>query len=288
MTLSYESCEGSYAAMLGSMQIRPNRQAAFDAAARKIVAYKDRYLEVEQATNVPWYFIGLLHYRESDCDFTTHLHNGDSLRRRTVHVPAGRPLSGNPPFTWLESAIDAIQQKGFDKETDWSDEHICYRLEVYNGMGYRMYHPSVPSPYLWGGTNHYSTGKYTSDGHFDPGHTDVQLGTVPLMMTIRKLAGVDSRQVVISASRKLSVLSKFRKTIVMTGGGVFTANWFDVGLDYLHKMQDFIGDHKMLFAVGAIGTLWLIFKLLENWSVQDFQNGTYVPSGLATSTQEQK
>ncbi len=281
MVPSFHDCEGSYAALLGSMTIKPNRQPAFDNAARKIISYKDRYLEIEKATGVPWWFVGLLHYRESDCDFNTHLHNGDSLQRRTYHVPAGRPLHGNPPFTFEESAIDALQQKGYDKETDWSDERICYRLEVYNGMGYRMHHPSVSSPYLWAGSNHYITGKYTSDGNFDPNHTDVQLGTVPLMMTIRKMANIKSRDIVVSSSKKLSLLVKLRQSLVVTLGGIFGADWMGVSISYLNQIKEFANDHKVMLILGAAGATWLIFKLLENWSVQDFQNGTYVPSGLA-------
>lgn len=288
MIPTYESCEGSYSSFLGSMQIKPSRQAAFDAAARRIISYKNKYEEVENATGVPWYFVGVIHYRESNCDFRTHLHNGDPLTRRTYHVPAGRPLHGNPPFTWLESAVDALNQKGFDKVTDWSDEHMCYMLEVYNGMGYRMYHPNVPSPYLWGGSNHYVTGKYVSDGHFDSNHTDVQLGVIPLMFTIRKMAGVvKPRDVVVGASRKLSLLSKVRQTIVVTFGGIFTADWFGVGIDYLNRIKEFANDHKIMLMLGAAGGAWLIFKLLENWSVQDHQNGAYVPSGLAQE-QEQR
>lgn len=283
---TFESCEGSYAALLGSMQIRPNRQPAFDTAARKIVSHKDRYLKIEKATGVPWWFIGLLHYRESDCDFNTHLHNGDSLRRRTYHVPAGRPLHGSPPFTFEESAIDALQQKGYDKETDWSDEHICYRLEVFNGMGYRMYHPNVPSPYLWGGTNHYVAGKYTSDGHFDSSHVDTQLGTVPLMMTIRKMANVKPRDIVVSSSRKLSTLRKIRQSIVLTFGGIFGADWMGVSISYLNQIKEFANDHKIMLMLGAAGVTWLIFKLLENWSLEDHQNGSYTPSGLSSNTQE--
>jgi hypothetical protein len=36
------------------------------------------------------------------------------------------------------------------------------------------------SPYLWGGTNIQTVGKYTSDGKFDASHMDTQLGIIPV------------------------------------------------------------------------------------------------------------
>ncbi len=39
-----------------------------------------------------------------------------------------------------------------------------YKIEGYNGWGYRMKHPQVYSPYLWGFSNHYQKGKYIADG----------------------------------------------------------------------------------------------------------------------------
>ena len=73
---------------------------------------KPRYDQVANATGVPWYVIGIIHEMEGGLNFTTHLHNGDPLTRRTVQVPAGRPPTGMPPFQWEESAIDALDAGG--------------------------------------------------------------------------------------------------------------------------------------------------------------------------------
>src|SRR5262245_54230899 len=97
---TFNSLKAEYAHMWAHMEIKENRVAVANSQADKIIAYKDRYKLLEAQTNVPWYFIGLLHLRESDCDFNTHLHNGDPLTARTVHVPAGRPLQGKAPFTF--------------------------------------------------------------------------------------------------------------------------------------------------------------------------------------------
>lgn len=143
---------------------------------------KYAYGGVEQITHVPWYVVGIIHNMECSLNFKTHLHNGDSLKFRTTHVPAGRPLTGTPPFTWQESAIDALKMKGLDKVTDWSVPSILSHLEAYNGMGYAK--RGVLSPYIFSGTDKYMKGKYTSDGHYDPEAVSSQIGVVAILKAI--------------------------------------------------------------------------------------------------------
>lgn len=151
------------------------KEAAF------ILSHQDTYLEVVEGTSISWQFIGVTHYREANCDFTCHPHNGDSLKKRTINVPSGRPIDGNPPFSWQESAKDCyITVKKLDKIETWDIPTILDLLERFNGLGYRKYHPNVLSPYLWSYTNHYTIGKYGSDGKFDPNLKDKQIGTAPL------------------------------------------------------------------------------------------------------------
>lgn len=149
--------------------------------AQPIMAIKQRYTAVSTNTGVPWWVIAALHYREADCNFKCHLYNGDPLTARTVHVPKGQPTTGKPPFTWEESAIGAIKYDKLDQD-DWHDlPSVLYHLELYNGSGYIVYHKNVLSPYLWSGTNHYTKGKYRSDGIFDASEIDAQIGCAPLM-----------------------------------------------------------------------------------------------------------
>lgn len=149
-------------------------------AAELILKGKPTYDKVVENTKVPWYFVGALHYREASCNFSTHLHNGDSLKERTKHVPAGRPVQGNPPFTWEESAKDALFNiKNFDKQDSWTLPEILYRAEAYNGLGYSK--RGVVSPYVWSKTNHYKAGKYASDGKYDSSLVDKQVGVAPLI-----------------------------------------------------------------------------------------------------------
>jgi lysozyme family protein len=173
--LLYESC-----------LTRPNRKASVNALAKKIGANRKRYEKVGKAVGVPWYVVGIIHSLEASGNFTRHLHNGDPLRARTVHVPAGRPKTGKPPFTWEQSAIDALRGRGLGAWKDWSVPGTLYQLEAYNGFGYRDHHPNVPSPYLWSFSNHYARGKYVADGRFSASAVSQQVGAALLL---KQLAG---------------------------------------------------------------------------------------------------
>jgi len=164
-----------YQSLWDSMTI--NNEHEVINAAKEILKNQTRYMNVVEGTLIPWQFIGATHYREADCDFTCHPHNGDSLKQRTVDVPAGRPISGNPPFTWEESAKDCyITLKQLDKVPEWDLVTILSHFEAFNGLGYQKYHPECLSPYLWSYSNHYTSGKYASDGKFDPNLIDKQVG----------------------------------------------------------------------------------------------------------------
>jgi lysozyme family protein len=109
-----------------------------------------------------------------------------------LHVPSGRPF-GNPkakpnegpsatnPYTWEESAEDVLRWRGLDKWSDWSIRGALYKLEEYNGWGYRLYHPEVLSPYLWSFTNKYTKGKYAADGKWDENLVSGQPGAAALL-----------------------------------------------------------------------------------------------------------
>ena len=159
--------------------------------AKAIGLNKQRYEEVSETaaeaipngSYCPWYVIGLIHLMECSLSFTKHLHNGDPLSARTVHVPVGRPKKGSPPFTWHQSATDAIRMLDFNNaefRTKW--EYIPFvlqKLEEYNGLGYR--NKGIYSPYLWAGTNHYTKGKYVADGKWDPNAISKQTGVAPIL-----------------------------------------------------------------------------------------------------------
>jgi lysozyme family protein len=182
---TFEALRDDYATDWKRMIIRDNRRAAVDAIARKLIGSRPRYQAVEKATGVPWFVIAVLHERESDADFTTHLHNGDPLLRRTYHVPAGRPPPpARPPFTWEESATDALTYDGLAAVKEWPVERIAYQCEAYNGWGY---HRGMPSPYLWSFSNIYRSGKYVGDGVFSASAVDKQCGVMPMLYAMAML-----------------------------------------------------------------------------------------------------
>jgi lysozyme family protein len=170
-----------YEKLFRNCEIRKEQLAAIDSIINKIKDNKGKYKTVESNTQVPWYVIAAIHNLESSLSFTAHLHNGNPLSAKTVDVPAGRPQRGNPPFTWEESAIDALEYDGLTEWNDWSVAGIAYRLEKFNGTGYRDYHPEVKSPYLWSFSSHYTKGKYDIDGRFKPNLVSEQCGGMVLL-----------------------------------------------------------------------------------------------------------
>jgi lysozyme family protein len=160
-------------------------QAYVNLAIERIKRSKADYEKVAQATGTPWYVIAVIHGMESNFDFRTHLHNGDPLSARTVQVPAGRPVLGMPPFSWLESAIDAIMHET-SGHSDWSLEGTLYFLECYNGTGYLDYHPRNMSQYLWSATSVQTRGKYVADGKWDEDAVSAQVGCVAMLKTLEK------------------------------------------------------------------------------------------------------
>lgn len=173
----------AYVDLWTTMEIRPQFEGVIKSAAQNILDNKSRYQAVEAQTNVPWWMIGLIHKMEANCSFSKHLHNGDSLNKRTWRVPAGRPRGGRPPFTWEESAVDALIYDGLHKVgadgDGWDLESVAFYLEKFNGFGYRP--RGIQSPYLWSGSKHYLRGKYVRDGVFDPLAQSQQTGCMPVL-----------------------------------------------------------------------------------------------------------
>lgn len=153
--------------------------------AKRATKNRDRYEAVGGNLGIPWWFIAGIHLLESSFNFKTHLHNGDSLSARTFRVPAGRPATGNPPFTWEESAVDALRGEGLADLADWSLARALYRWEAYNGFGYRP--KAVPTPYLWSFTSIYQKGKFVGDGVFSATAVSKQCGAAALLKALMEI-----------------------------------------------------------------------------------------------------
>jgi lysozyme family protein len=179
MLILNQDLKESYLSIFEACKVNENCLTEVNQILQKISANRARYESVSSVLTVPWYVIAVIHSLEASLNFNCHLHNGDPLTRRTVHVPAGRPVSGNPPFTWEESAMDALRLEGLDHWTDWSLPGISYKLERYNGIGYRAH--GTNSPYLWGGSNMYISGKYIQDNVFSTNAVSKQIGGLVLI-----------------------------------------------------------------------------------------------------------
>lgn len=178
-----------YERLYANATIRPDRAVVVAAVAKKIADgnHWPRYVAVAAGLGCPPHVVGLIHAMECGLDFGRHLHNGDPLTARTIHVPAGRPLAGKPPFAWETSAADALAMHGLDAWDDWTIPGLCYVLERYNGWGYRRQHPDVPTPYLWSMTTAYTSGKYVSDGTWAATAVSKQPGAVALLRSLADL-----------------------------------------------------------------------------------------------------
>lgn len=176
-----------YIKLYDSLQFRVDRIHQIEDAMDICLKNKERYQKVVEGTKIPWFFVAVIHGLESSFNFNKHLHNGDPLTGKTVQVPAGRPL--HPPangktYTWEESAKDALEMKNYHKFVDWTIDWILYRLEGYNGFGYRKYKNNTP--YLWSFSNQYLKGKYVRDGRYDPEAVSQQVGAACIIKLMQQ------------------------------------------------------------------------------------------------------
>ena len=131
---------------------------------------------------IPTWFIGCLHYREiTSMSLRAYLGNGEMIigtGRKTQLVPKLR----GPFATFHDGAVDALNLS-FNGMSNWADIGNCLvRAEIWNGEGYA--NRGVVNPYLFSGTSVYTSGKYDSDGHYDPDLVDQELGVVAIMKAL--------------------------------------------------------------------------------------------------------
>jgi lysozyme family protein len=152
------------------------------------------YQTVQGDTGVPWYVVGALHYREANCNFMGHLHNGDPLLMQTIHVPINRPprpwvppATSDPRQLWRLSAKDALQgfTKLVPKSPGWTVERMCYIFEAYNGFGCRA--NRIPSPYLWNYTQWYTSGGFPRDHDFERSYISRQAGVAAIIVMLHQV-----------------------------------------------------------------------------------------------------
>lgn len=189
MAHPYETLKGEYAHYLAAMKVNPAKDAAIDAAARRILRPDNLevYVAACEGTAIPPAFIGTLELRESNCDPTRALGQGDRWDRVSVNVPRGKgPFKSRLDAMRYYIHYDALDQNS----APWSMEYACWKGEAWNGFGPRAH--GRPTGYLWSATTIYDKpwgagGKYVSDGVWSASTYDVQLGIVPVLLRIGEL-----------------------------------------------------------------------------------------------------
>lgn len=206
-----DNLKKEYENLFNTCNINQSKVAIIENITNKILANKNRYDAVGNPLGIPWYFIGVIHSMESGLSFNKHLHNGDPLTARTIHDPKNRPVNGDPPFTWEESATDALQLKKLNQWSDWSVPGLLYKLEEYNGWGYRQSHPQTLSPYLWSFSNHYTMGKYISDNKWSNTAVSQQCGSAVLLRRIAEKGDIQIGANVTQSSILAEPILKYSK-----------------------------------------------------------------------------
>ncbi|MET0284778.1 MAG: TIGR02594 family protein [Polyangiales bacterium] len=173
-----------YEELYRTAQIDASRRSALASTVNVMVRHRDVYEQISAKAAVPWWLVAALHKKESNLDFNSHLHNGDPLSARTTRVPPGRIPGVEPPYTFSQSAIDALSMKRRTFPAQWDIEGTLGFVERYNGLGYR--NKNIYSPYVWCGTQHYTRGKYVRDHEFDPSAVSTNLGVAPVLMMLEE------------------------------------------------------------------------------------------------------
>ena len=167
--------------LFDTMVIKPEIQSKLKKKTDTLIANKARYEEIAHHFPNPgfkWYIVAVIHEMECSQNFSKYLGNGQDLSKVTTIVPKGR----GPFKSFYDGAIDALNLQGVNSKTDWSMEGILTFLESYNGFGYEK--KGIASPYLFAGSNHYTSGKFIKDHVYDPNAVSDQVGVALMLKQI--------------------------------------------------------------------------------------------------------
>lgn len=153
--------------------LKDSYKKALDDATKRVFAGRSKYKEASRLCSVPWQVLGAIHYRESHCDFSRQLLNGQKWNKKTTLVPKNL----GPWESWEQSCVECMAPR-IKKYNKTPGEWLEW-IEKFNGFGYR--NRGYFSPYVFAGTNYYYKGLYVADGKFDPMKTDKRVGALAIL-----------------------------------------------------------------------------------------------------------
>ena len=135
-----------------------------------------------------------------------------------MRPPAGRRATGDPPFTWEQSATDALKSQQLHVKSDWSLPAVLFRLEAYNGWataskGWRRptSEPPIATPPV-----------STADGRFDLAAVSDQCGAAVILKRLEQRGEVQLQgmnQVEAAPTNGILVAMTVRKNWMLASAG---------------------------------------------------------------------
>jgi|694.fasta_scaffold36434_8 lysozyme family protein len=130
--------------------------------------------------------VAAIHWREASGSFNKSIANGENLGgyiRKDGRLGQGNPSNSfTPTNNWVTNSVEVLSYKVTEKyggPKNLNDPASFNDFaERFNGLGYKQ--RGLVSPYVYAGTDLYTGGKFTSDGKFDSGVFDKQVGTAVL------------------------------------------------------------------------------------------------------------
>ena len=175
------SCNDPTQQLWKAMQIPAGvRVRATDARVRAIADGKPRYDQVANATGVPWYVIGMIHEMEGGLNFATHLHNGDPLTARTVHVPSGPPAYRRSPVPVGGQRHRRADDGGLSRGQTVDDRAHRLPARGLQWLGLSLAQHRRQHALSVERHQQLPKGKFVRDGVFDPNAVSGQIGAMAL------------------------------------------------------------------------------------------------------------
>ncbi|MHC4616368.1 MAG: hypothetical protein ACYTEQ_01310 [Planctomycetota bacterium] len=167
-----------YKRLFDSIRIPQEKEEEVFGILRRFEDDRERYQALPHPA--PWEVVAAIHNMEASGDFDRVQHNGQKIvgtGKKTTLVPKGK----GPFETWEESAIDAHRFRRW--HTPGSIYYWLEMAERFNGLGYR--NKGLHSPYLVGGSDLETPGRYMADGRWSPRGRGRQIGVATILKVIQ-------------------------------------------------------------------------------------------------------